>query len=166
MKPLLVRAINPRDGGVPDRSVGEPVVQRQVPVNDAALALVRSGMVGVVNEPSGTARRAQVDKSFGVVVGGKTGTAQVVGLKRREAATGKESSQYEDHAWFAGYAPAEDPEIVVVALVEHGGHGGAAAAPVTSEVMNAFFAGKRARMSPSEEASTEHSVDSVKGGAR
>ncbi len=166
MKPLLVRAINPSNGGVPDRSVGEPVVQRQVPVSDAALALVRSGMVGVVNEPGGTARRAQVDQSFGVMVGGKTGTAQVVGLKRRELASGKEAHQYEDHAWFAGYAPAEDPQIVVVALVEHGGHGGAAAAPVTSEVMNAFFGGRRARLAPSGEASTEHPADSKEGGAR
>ena len=44
-----------------------------------------------------------------------------------------------DHAWFVGFAPAEAPEIVVAALVEHGGHGGSAAAPVVQKVLARYF---------------------------
>lgn len=143
MKPILVRSVTTNDGGAVDRSFSETVVQRHIPVSPEALTLIRSGMVGVVNEPSGTARRAQLDPSFGVVVGGKTGTAQVVGLQRRKSARGEAAKEWEDHAWFAGYAPEDNPEIVVAALVENGGHGGAAAAPVSAEVMTAFFESKR-----------------------
>jgi penicillin-binding protein 2 len=73
-----------------------------------------------------------------VTVGGKTGTAQVVALEAR----GKNDNR-EDHAWFAGFAPAEKPEIVIVALVENGGHGGVTAAPVVKEVMQAYFLKKQ-----------------------
>jgi penicillin-binding protein 2 len=64
-------------------------------------------------------------------VGGKTGTAQVAS---------KESGvKDDDHAWFAGFAPAEDPKIVVAAILENGGHGGAAAAPVVQDLFAAYF---------------------------
>ena len=49
------------------------------------------------------------------------------------------AKHFEDHAWFVGFAPVEAPEIVVVALVEHGGHGGSAAAPLVKEVMKVYF---------------------------
>jgi penicillin-binding protein 2 len=53
--------------------------------------------------------------------------------------------KYRDHAWFAAFAPAEAPEIVVVALVEHGGHGGSAAAPLVQHVLATYFEKQRAR---------------------
>ena len=143
MKPILVRGVSAGDSGAFDSAVGKPILQKVVPVSAEVLALVRKGMVGVVNDGSGTGHKAQLDPELKIQVGGKTGTAQVVGMQRRDAAKGAEAEYFEDHAWFAGYAPAEDPRIVVVALVENGGHGGATAAPLTAEVMSAFFQGQR-----------------------
>ena len=51
--------------------------------------------------------------------------------------------KYRDHAWFAAFAPAEDPEIVVVVLAEHSGHGGTVAAPVAREVLAKYFEKKK-----------------------
>ena len=72
---------------------------------------------------------------------GKTGTAQLASNEFLEGKTGK---QYEDNAWFVGFAPREAPEIVVVALYDHGGHG-QFAAPIARDVMKAYF-DKKARL--------------------
>ena len=86
------------------------------------------GMRQVVT--SGTARRAEVP---GFDVCGKTGTAQVVSI--RTGATGKQK----EHAWFVGFAPKPEegrlPEIAVVVLVEHGGHGGTISAPIAQAII-------------------------------
>jgi penicillin-binding protein 2 len=105
----------------------------------------------VVNDPRGTAYRAFYNtesnhgatrlRAAGIEVAGKTGTAQVRALRRdkdgRPIATVNYANR--DHAWFAGYAPAEDPVIAVAVLVEHGGSGGRAAAPIAFEVMAAVL---------------------------
>jgi penicillin-binding protein 2 len=72
---------------------------------------------------------------------GKTGTAQ---LASNEFLKGKTGKQYEDNAWFVGFAPRQAPEIVVVALYDHGGHG-QFAAPIARDVMKAYF-DKKARL--------------------
>lgn len=96
---------------------------------DAALAEpIRRGMEGVVNRPGGTAQRLAV---LNLKIAGKTGTAQTVGFDSKK--------QQSDHAWFVGYAPYDDPKIVVAAIVEHAGHGGAVAAPVVGEVIKAYL---------------------------
>jgi penicillin-binding protein 2 len=74
-------------------------------------------------------------------VAGKTGTAQVIRAPEEDE-EGDESEvpyKFRDHAWFVAYAPAEAPEIVVTVLVEHGGHGGSAAAPLARKVMEVYF---------------------------
>jgi penicillin-binding protein 2 len=109
-----------------------------VAVNPEHLQLIHEGLVAVVNEPHGTARRARLP---GIAVAGKTGTAQVVGLKF-EKSFGKEDQvpwKYRSHALFVCYAPAEDPQIAVAVVVEHGGHGGSDAAPVARKVLEAYF---------------------------
>ena len=78
---------------------------------------IKAMMIEVVN--SGTGTRAKVSK---VTVAGKTGTAEVAGDKK-------------SHAWFVGFAPAENPEIAIAVLVENGGGGGSAAAPIASKVL-------------------------------
>jgi penicillin-binding protein 2 len=75
-------------------------------------------------------------------VAGKTGTAQVVRAPEDDQEEQDESEvryEFRDHAWFVAYAPTESPEIVVVALVEHGGHGGSTAAPLARQVMEEYF---------------------------
>jgi penicillin-binding protein 2 len=99
------------------------------------VATVKDGMFGAVNEPGGTAYASHLQ---GVEMCGKTGSVQVVGQKD----TKKESSlPYErrDHAWFVGFAPKDDPTIVVVVFVEHGEHGASAAAPLARDLVAAYF---------------------------
>jgi penicillin-binding protein 2 len=99
------------------------------------LAIVKSGMWAVVNEAGGTAFGSRVR---GVEMGGKTGTAQVVGHDSTIRA-GADKSKLETHAWFAGFAPVEDPGIVVVVFVENGGHGNLAAAPLAKALVEARY---------------------------
>ncbi|MFP3871026.1 MAG: penicillin-binding transpeptidase domain-containing protein, partial [Syntrophobacteria bacterium] len=78
----------------------------------------------------------------GITMAGKTGTAQVVRVTEEDSEQRDEKEvpyKFRDHAWFVGYAPAEAPQLVVVALVEHGGHGASAAAPLVGEMMEEFF---------------------------
>ena len=72
-------------------------------------------------------------------VAGKTGTAQVVGLKKDKNGKGEEDERFKDHAWFVAVAPADDPKIAVSVLVEHGGHGGSAAAPVARQIIEYYL---------------------------
>jgi len=95
------------------------------------LKKVESGLYGVVNE-GGTGSRARIPN---VTVCGKTGTAQVMSMDLAKSMGGKESK---DNSWFIGYAPCENPEIVTVAFVQHGGWG-ADSAPIVRDVLKAYF---------------------------
>jgi penicillin-binding protein 2 len=120
-RPRLVRADPPE----------EP---KPLPVSPGTFAVVRSALQDVVEE--GTGRRA----SLGLIsVAGKTGTAQVY-KKSAGIDADKLPKDERDHAWFAGYAPADRPEIAFAVIVEHGGHGGTTAAPIVKKVLEAFFA--------------------------
>jgi penicillin-binding protein 2 len=110
-----------------------PSKKRHYPFNPKALEEVRKALIGVTTEPGGTARGAATPLG---VVAGKTGTAQVIAQK---VAGMKLSEKTEDHAWFIAYAPADKPKIAVSVLVEHGGHGGAAAAPVAKKVIEEYL---------------------------
>ena len=97
----------------------------------STIAAIRRGLFMAVNA-GGSAQRAQVS---GLSVAGKTGSAQVVS----SAKLNKEVGTIQPHAWFAGFAPLDDPRIVLAVLVDHGGSGGAAAAPVAREIFERFF---------------------------
>jgi penicillin-binding protein 2 len=112
-----------------------PRMRREVSASTESLALVREALAGVVNDFKGTAYRARIGD---VVVAGKTGTAQVTKLRRRGAAQSA-GGEENDHAWFAGYAPADRPRIAFAVLVEHGGFGGEVAAPIATEIMRGYF---------------------------
>ncbi len=136
LRPRLVRGRVTRDGSL---HAGEPVeVISRVAIDDIHLREVRDGLRAVVMDQEGTGKRARVP---GLEVAGKTGTAQVVGLKKVEGLEDDEiPREFRDHALFASYAPAEDPQIVVVVVVEHGGGGGANAAPIAQRVLAAWYA--------------------------
>jgi penicillin-binding protein 2 len=135
LRPRLVLEIRQPDGSVVP---GPPVDQvRHAPVAPKHFARLVDALEAVVEEDGGTARRARVP---GIRVAGKTGTAQVVRHQHTEDLEEHEIPiRFRDHAWFAAVAPADAPEIVVVALVEHGGHGGSAAAPIAQQVLAAYF---------------------------
>ncbi len=133
MTPYLIKSIQASEGSFKDEDFS-PEVTGTLGIDDNIIRTVKEGLLGVVNDPRGTAHRAKLDPQLKVNVAGKTGTAQVVSM---DAHGGYE--HHNDHAWFAAYAPAEKSEIVVVALVENGGHGGVAAAPVAQRVFDVYF---------------------------
>jgi penicillin-binding protein 2 len=100
--------------------------------------LVVGGMWAVVNEPGGTGGAARVE---GFDVAGKTGTAQVVGL-------GKDTGKNKDHSWFVSYAPARQPEIAMIALIENVGFGGKFAAPAVHNVYLSYLAKAHPELAP------------------
>lgn len=110
------------------------VAPDKLAVRPETLALVRSALADVVDE--GTARKAQLGP---IPVAGKTGTAQVL-KKSAGIDADKLPKDERDHAWFVGYAPANQPEIAFAVVIEHGGHGGTTAAPVARQVLEVYFA--------------------------
>lgn len=100
------------------------------------LAYVRSALAGVVSDNGGTAHWLHAS---GLKIAGKTGTAQVSRLIKRTKNIETIAYKYRDHAWFAGFAPYDDPQIAVVVIVEHGGFGSSAAAPVAKELFKAYL---------------------------
>jgi penicillin-binding protein 2 len=115
---------------------GQPVAAphpEDLGLSPEKLAVVRAGLCDVVND-HGTGWRARLES---VMVCGKTGSAQVVSHTRLARAGA--APDWQPHGWFAAYAPAEQPRIALAVLVEHGGSGGEAAAPVAREILAAFF---------------------------
>jgi penicillin-binding protein 2 len=137
-KPNLVEQVVDLDGTIVENF--QPELVSQVHGYDKYFKLIRRGMEEVVHGKSGTARSVAIPD---LRIAGKTGTAQVVrlavykGLKEHDI-----PYNYRDHAWFTCYAPAENPEIAVTVLVEHGLHGGSGAGPIARAVLNQYFKGK------------------------
>lgn len=128
-------------------------LKRTIAVDPRHFQAVQKGLLGVVEDGRGTAHGIK-DKE--VLIAGKTGTAQVVRLAEganRKAAAKSAKAHEQDHAWFVGYAPADNPQIVVCALVEHGGHGSSAAAPLVQKVILSYFGREKveAVLQPQEE---------------
>jgi penicillin-binding protein 2 len=110
----------------------------RVNVSEKTLLFIREALMGAVNEPHGTGSGSALKD---VKVAGKTGTAQVVRMEKnfRKGDTNRLPQRLRDHAWFVAYAPCEDPLIGVVVLVEHGGFGGAVAAPIAKKVIEKYL---------------------------
>lgn len=123
-RPRLVLRLD-SSGGETLRSPSE--LAGRIDVSPAVLGALRESLWSAVNE-GGTGAGARVPD---LAVAGKTGTAQLV----RDS----DSRRGQDHAWFAGYAPADDPRVVVVVLVERGGTGGRVAAPIAREILREIF---------------------------
>jgi penicillin-binding protein 2 len=115
----------------------EPTVVDRLVGQGQNLKLIRTSLVEAVNGRHGTGKPARLEN---ITVAGKTGTAQVVRLKQYRHLKEKDIPyKYRDHAWFTCFAPAENPEIAVTVLVEHGLHGGSGAAPIARAVLEAYF---------------------------
>lgn len=145
-KPKLVEQVVDLDGTIVENF--QPELVSQVHGYDKYFKLIRRGMEEVVHGKSGTARSVAIPD---LRIAGKTGTAQVVrlavykGLKEHDI-----PYKYRDHAWFTCYAPAENPEIAVTVLVEHGLHGGSGAGPIARAVLNQYFKGKTGGNDPAQ----------------
>jgi penicillin-binding protein 2 len=99
------------------------------------LDLIRDAMWSSVNE-GGTGQAARV---VGFDVAGKTGTAQTISLETRQSLSDEEAERFESNAWFVGFAPRNDPEIIVAVMMQRGGSGGSAAAPIAREILRVYY---------------------------
>jgi penicillin-binding protein 2 len=115
-----------------------PVEVGEVNISEKTLRFIQEALVGVVHDSRGTGWACALKD---VKVAGKTGTAQVIKIPQDFKKEDKERLplKYKDHAWFVAYAPFEDPVISIVVLVEHGGSGGTAAAPIAKKVIEKYL---------------------------
>ena len=144
---------------IPPRLIdGEPPPAERLPVSERTLRIVREALKQAVDE--GTGRLARLG-AFSVA--GKTGTAQ---LTAGSAGVDSEdlAKAIRDHAWFVGYAPVENPTIAFAIIVEHGGHGGATAAPIARKVLEVYFAGNEEPQSSADD--PVQTADARMGGRR
>lgn len=137
VRPRVVLRVEDADGGIIKKV--DPEILGRIDLSPDTISFLQRALEGAVQEPNGTGQAARLP---GIRVAGKTGTAQVVRVAEDQEEEQDETQvpyEFRDHAWFVAYAPAEAPEIVVVALVEHGGHGGSRAAPLVRQVMEEYF---------------------------
>jgi penicillin-binding protein 2 len=116
---------------IPTLRKGETFHAKPIQLKSDTVLLLKQALRGAVNESNGTGKGA---RSSIVTIAGKTGTAQVASKKR-----GSGDERFADHAWFVAFAPVEKPGIAVAVLVEHGGGGGAVAAPIAKKAIEAYF---------------------------
>ncbi len=134
--PQIVERISAPDGTVLEEL--EPRVRRRVHVSRENLATLVDGLYGVVNDPLGTANAVRI--ADGVPIAGKTGTAQVYQRARlSEEDAARAEYRNRAHAWFAGFAPVESPEVAIVVMIEHGGSGGRYAAPIAIQILQEYL---------------------------
>jgi len=155
-RPHLVKKILGREGNVVKEF--SPEIFKNIELKPESYRLVKEGLLAVVNEPGGTGGAARL---YEVKVAGKTGTSQVVKLKEKKSAT---AYQHRDHALFVAFAPYDNPEIAVAVVVEHGEHGGGAAAPVAGQVLRKYFELKGVIKQPMSNAANDDGADDENAG--
>ena len=131
-KPRLVQRVERADGTLAYSSASQ--MTDRVELSPVVWAFLRHSLRTVVKDGTGALARLP-----GIDIAGKTGTAQTVSKS--------DSSKGQDHAWFASFAPVDDPQYVVVVLVERGGKGGQVAAPIARQIYEAIFLQKVAQAS-------------------
>jgi penicillin-binding protein 2 len=117
---------------------------RALPMRPADIAVVRQGLDRVVEYGTGTAARMRE-----VTISGKTGTAQ--------------NPPRPDHAWFVGYAPSDDPQVVFAVLVENAGHGGTVSAPIARQLVRQYFFPGQPELSDSARAALPDTITRESG---
>ena len=136
-RPHLVKFITDTRTG--KQTLIEPQPIRDLGFKPEHIEVIRNAMVGVNKE--GTGARAFAGAEY--ISAGKTGTAQVYSLKGAEYKAGSVKKELRDHALFIAFAPADNPKIALAVLVENGGFGAQAAAPIARQVLDYYLLGKR-----------------------
>jgi penicillin-binding protein 2 len=135
-QPHLVKSVVNLSTGVAREVAPQP--SHTIAARPEHIAVIRNALVGVNKE--GTAARAFAGAKY--VSGGKTGTAQVYSLKGEKYSASKVDERLRDHAWFIAYAPADNPRVALSVLVENGGFGADAAAPIARKVIDYILLGR------------------------
>ncbi len=139
MKPHLVKMIE--DGATKQRTLTVPKESRRIPLKQENIDFIKRTMVGVTQESYGTGHRAFANAGY--ISGGKTGTAQVIGLKGQKYNANAIDERHRDNALYVAFAPAENPRIVIALVVENAGFGAASAAPIARKALDYYLLGKR-----------------------
>jgi penicillin-binding protein 2 len=139
MKPHLVKIIE--DGATRQRSLTVPKETRRIPLKQENIDFIKHTMVGVTQESYGTGFRAFANAGY--ISGGKTGTAQVIGLKGQKYNAHAIDERHRDNALYVAFAPADNPRIALALVVENAGFGAAAAAPIARKALDYYLLGKR-----------------------
>lgn len=142
------------DASTRERTKVEPKPLRTLDLKSEHIAVVKQGMIGVNKEGTG----ARVFAGAPYTSAGKTGTAQVVGIKQGEKyVESRVQERHRDHSWFIAFAPAEKPVIALAVIVENGGFGARAAAPIARQVFDYYLLGKKpAQPAPEDENAPAH----------
>ena len=135
-RPHLVRYVT--DSRTGEQTLIEPEPMRTIPLKQEHIDAIKAAMVGV--NTAGTGARAFANAGYSS--GGKTGTAQVFSLKGAQYKEGAIKKELRDHALFIAFAPVEQPKIALAVLVENGGFGAQAAAPIARQVLDYYLLGK------------------------
>ena len=137
MKPHVVQAIE--DPATRQRRMTVTGADRKIAIRPDHLNLVHSAMADV--NRLGTGRRVFADAEY--VAAGKTGTAQVIGIRQNERYDAKRiAERHRDHSLFIAFAPVGDPQIAIATIVENGGFGAQAAAPLVRALLDYHLTGK------------------------
>jgi penicillin-binding protein 2 len=139
MKPHLVKILE--DGGTKQRTLTVAKESGRIPLKQENVEIIKRAMVGVMNDQSGTGFMAF--RNAGYVAGGKTGTAQVVGLKGAKYNHSMTPERLRDNALFTAFAPADKPKIAIAMVVENAGFGAQYAAPIARKALDYYLLGKR-----------------------
>ena len=165
MKPHLVKAVEDSQTG--KRQLIAALEAGRITLRPENVAFVRDAMVGVTSEPSGTAYAAFVGSTYRTA--GKTGTAQVVGIGQNEKYDERHvEERHRDHSLFIAFAPAEpgvQPRIAIALLVENGGWGALAAAPIARQVMDYYLLAKDTTVPSTTRTPAHDAVVTARAGA-
>jgi penicillin-binding protein 2 len=153
-RPHLVKYITDAKTGT--RTLIEPKPMRTLDLKPEHLEIIKNALIGVNKE--GTGARAFAGASY--VSAGKTGTAQVFSYKGVEHKTEHMQAQLRDHGLFIAFAPADEPRIAMAILVENGGFGAQAAAPIARQILDYYLLGKKPNQpAPVDEAAIEKDAE-------
>jgi penicillin-binding protein 2 len=139
MKPHLVKSVE--DPVTHKRTLTVATESGRIPLKQENIDIIKRAMVGVTSDVSGTA--FTIFRNAPYTVGGKTGTAQVVGLKGQKYNASAIPERLRDNALFIAFAPADHPRIALALVAENAGWGAGVAAPIAKKVLDYYLTGKR-----------------------
>jgi penicillin-binding protein 2 len=138
MKPHLVKIIE--DGATRARTQTVPKESYRINLKQENIDFIKQALAGVPRE--GTSARAFANAGY--ISAGKTGTAQVIAIKKNEKYDARKTAdEHKDHSLYIAFAPADNPRIAIAVVVENGGFGAAAAAPIARQALDYYLLGKK-----------------------
>jgi penicillin-binding protein 2 len=141
MKPHLVKILE--DGGSKQRTLTVAKESGRIPLKQENIDFIKHAMVGVTSDDKAPGTGVAAFRNAGYVAGGKTGTAQVVGLKGAKYSHSMTPERLRDNALFTAFAPADKPRIAIAMVVENAGFGAQFAAPIARKALDYYLLGKR-----------------------